>query len=347
MASLYKRPPFWWIKGRDKTGVMVRQSLRLRTDDPAETRKARIIKSQWDRRELERPRNSEEARWGAWVRSFLEMRYLAGSQTLERYLSCWNRIETFLEEAELAYPNAIGPDFPFKYVQWREAGLPALDIRPCGRNTARLDLIVFNIIMTQAVKFGFAPSNPVKGHGIKKVESKVREEITTTDLARIWTILKDKPEWMKACFQIALYTGCRLSETRIALADVNVTERRIHFRAPKGGAVKAFTVPMREELVPLFTGLATAGKTHTLTFPLDPHKHWRTLFEGAGMPYTFHCLRVTFISIGCRSGIPESVMMKLVNHSSPTVHKIYKRFNPEELQSYLGRLQLPSLHPAR
>ena len=66
MASIYKKhnSPFWFIQFLDADGVRRNRSTSLRTDNPAETVKARTLRAQLEAKELNR--NAGEIRGGGW-----------------------------------------------------------------------------------------------------------------------------------------------------------------------------------------------------------------------------------------------------------------------------------------
>jgi integrase len=69
---------------------------------------------------------------------------------------------------------------------------------------------------------------------------------------------------------------------------------------------------------------------------------WREFFDELGMrEICFHCTRVTFITWCHRQGIPENVIMKLVNHASTEIHRIYQRLNVVDVQAWRDRVADP------
>jgi integrase len=69
---------------------------------------------------------------------------------------------------------------------------------------------------------------------------------------------------------------------------------------------------------------------------------WREFFGKIGMPgIYFHCTRVTFVTWCHRQGIPENVIMKLVNHASTEIHRIYQRLNVVDVQAWRDRVADP------
>lgn len=56
----------------------------------------------------------------------------------------------------------------------------------------------------------------------------------------------------------------------------------------------------------------------------------------------FHCTRVTFITRGARAGVPESAMMKMVNHASKEIHRIYQRLADADALGHRARFAIPT-----
>jgi integrase len=67
-------------------------------------------------------------------------------------------------------------------------------------------------------------------------------------------------------------------------------------------------------------------------------KDWVKFFSGLGLPYSFHCLRVTVVTRLARAGISESQAMRYVGHSSTLVHALYRKLRPEDLSGPAGVL---------
>jgi hypothetical protein len=57
---------------------------------------------------------------------------------------------------------------------------------------------------------------------------------------------------------------------------------------------------------------------------------------------TFHCTRVTFITRGAKQGVPQSKMMKLVNHASEEIHRVYQRLVVADVRDELNAIKFPT-----
>ena len=77
-----------------------------------------------------------------------------------------------------------------------------------------------------------------------------------------------------------------------------------------------------------------------------PSKMWWRFFkqnDELNLPHlTFHCTRVTFITRGAKQGVPQSPMMKLVNHASEEIHRVYQRLVVADVREKLNAIKLPT-----
>ncbi|MEI8289787.1 MAG: hypothetical protein WCH99_09965 [Verrucomicrobiota bacterium] len=113
---------------------------------------------------------------------------------------------------------------------------------------------------------------------------------------------------------------------------MNLTQNKITFGTPKGGKKRAFSIPMPTELRTLLTPLKQTHQGWIFDFPFQPSRRWQQFFIKMKMPHlTFHCTRVTFITRMHRKGIRPEIVMRLVNHASELIHRIYKREKIEDL----------------
>lgn len=344
MACLYKRSgsPYWWLK--PKRGKP--RSTRMRHAIAHETQKAQDILETELRKE--RQQFQEPERWEFWAPQYIAERYEESPKSLERYNLRWKSIRNFFRRHKIDYPRQLTFNSLTQYVAWRRAGDKEFGVWPGSKNTAIGDVKFLGLLMRRAIQLGFATTNPCEGLGLKKVKPEPKREVSDKDIKTIWTELANEPEWMRVCFQICLHTGCRLRESTVPLDCVDVQRRFIHFPHAKGD--KPFTVPLRDELLPLFKRLQEERPgMAACDLPHMPSKEWWRFFKRLGMPYSIHCLRVTFISRLARAGVPASEAMRLVNHASLEIHRIYQRFQPEDLRASLQKLSLPALptHDAR
>lgn len=339
MACRYKRAnsPYWWIKPAKGKPY----STKLKHSVAHETQKAQ------DMLELaiqkERQQHNEPERWEFWVPGYIDERYEDSPKSHWRYKLRWKSIRSFLKFHKIDYPRQLTFNVVTLYVAWRRKGDAAFGVWPSSKNTAIGDVKFLGLLVARAIQLGYANTNPCRGLGLKKSKPAEKNEISDAHFKQIWAALQEQPEWMRDCFNIAFNTGCRLHETAIPLDCADTERRFIHFPTTKGD--KPFTVPMRAELVPMFERLKKERPGGlAVEFPEGVTRHWWYFFrERLKLPYSFHCLRVTFISRLARAGVPATDAMRLVNHASLEIHRIYQRFQPEDLRASLQKLSLPSL----
>jgi integrase len=198
------------------------------------------------------------------------------------------------------------------------------------------------MIMGEAVRLAFADANPLASLKLKSDKPAKKPEMTDEEIAVILEKLKDEPEGMQVSFHIGLHTGCRLRETRIPLSCVNFGENKTTFPSPKGGEDRAFSIPMPSALWPLFERLKKAGKKYTCEIPFQPSRRWQQFFIKIKMRHLcFHCLRVTYVNRLRRAGVPLEDAMRLVNHASELIHKIYQREKVKDVEKWRDAVTFP------
>jgi integrase len=344
MASIYKRQrsPFWWVQFIDAHGERRNKSTGLRTDDPAETVKARALRAQLEAKELSR--NAGEASgggWDTWVPQYLE-RHCENAGTLQRYTNSWSWLAFWLQEKRYQAPRAITYRNALEYIDWR-VGYKKKTGKRAGRNTAIMELKLLAMIMGEAVRLDYADANPLVSLKLRRDRAARKPEMTDEEIRVIREALNSEPEWMQVAFEISLHTGCRLRETRLPLKCIDFAENKITFPLPKGGEDRAFSIPMPSALRPLFERIHYANQAFTVEFPFQPSRRWQQFFIKMGMPHLcFHCLRVTYVNRLRRAGVPREAAMRLVNHSSELIHQIYQREKVEDVAQWRDAVQFPA-----
>ncbi len=337
MASLYRRPnsPFWYIRMR-LDGRWTGQCTGLRHDDPAQTKSAEILCAErtfTERATAPRPTRATSSTGWSWVAAHL--RQAAHSpKTRASYILRWRHITRFLAAHGLHSPDLIRHAHAQEYIAWRVA-----QSRPRGtpitRNCAVAEFKVLRSVILEAVRRELIDRDPLAHLRLTRDPPAEKPAITPEEQAIIEAALNGEPEWMQHSWAIAIHTGCRLRETRIALRDVDLDAGTIRFTNPKGGRARAYTVPLPDSLRPLFTKLARDNRTHTLDFPPQPSRRWGQFFHKLGLDHLcFHCSRVSFITRLLHAGAPLGVAMKLVNHASATIHRIYQRADLADLRRW-------------
>ncbi len=332
MASLYRRKdsPFWWLKRKDGTGKPVCDSTGLRVESELESKQARVIAAEAEVAEAEfAMRGPVESGWG-WVEGWLA-NHCKSPKTLRAYKTHWAHIRHFLQVHGLHHPRMLAFRHGAEYVEWR--GGRRAQHKACSRNTALLEVKLLGQILKHAARRGMIPANPISGLGIAKEDVEPKREITEAEIKQCLDALPEEPEWMRLAFQIALHTGCRLRETALVMANVDFEAKTITFDTPKGGRSKAFTRPLPEALVGVLWPIRARKISHE--FPFQPSRRFQQFFEKLKIEgVSFHCLRVSYVTRLHRAGVPLSAAMRLVNHSSEVVHRVYQRLRVDDVRQW-------------
>ncbi|HEY0257799.1 MAG TPA: tyrosine-type recombinase/integrase, partial [Candidatus Methylacidiphilales bacterium] len=338
MATIYQRKgsPYWWVKWQDEKSQYQYESTGYRNDDADGKRKAQIVKLAKAKNELQRQRGAglSHERWANWVLPFLEMKHRNVPRTFQAYKGRWEWLYLYLTEKGIDTPRALTYEDCLAYLPWR-MNYKKKSKKKVSSNTARHDLKLLGKICKEAVRREFTDKNVAYALGIPLMDSKEKPEITNEEILKIRQALVDQKElgWMSRSFEIALATGVRLRKTQIQYSNVNFQRGEITYPAPKGGRKRAFTAPIvYPHLLTLLKKWKADGGTQTLSVGKMPSKKWREFLDGLGLKHLcFHCTRVTFITRFCRAGNSETVCMKLVNHASEEIHRIYQRLSHDDV----------------
>lgn len=323
--------PFWYLRYK-VDGEWKKSSTGLRHDSPTDTAKAKKLRAEAEAAEL-RPAAIQRAGWD-WVPGFIDALHLS-EKTAVRYHGAWSWVSMWLQQekldlAEIRYRHVQ------EYIAWR---LKTKHRKRASRNTAILEAKLLAQVMGEAVRRELVAANPLAGLKLRRDEPERKRCFTEEEIARCREALKDREEWMRVCFEIALFTGCRLRETQIPLRciDLDADIPTITFPSPKGGVAKAFSIPVPTALIPMLREMKKEKRrTHTIAeFPFQPSRCWQNFFKSVGIEgVCFHCLRVTKITQMRREGVPREVAMRLVNHSSELVHLLYDRHRVQDLAAF-------------
>lgn len=354
MASLYKRAssPFWWVKWRDG-GKIVRQSTKCRVGVGADLISARKLRAELSVREQSSTTATAQPGGWDWVPQFLASR-TAGLGNQRRMRSIWSSLSAYLEKSKTSHPHQLTREWCLCFHAWRISGD---DRKPAHQNTAILELRIMSVVMREAVLRGFCGANPCIGIGIKRLTPAPRPELSAEDVLRIRSGIgaelasgenQERCHFLRVSFEIAMAQGCRLSETRLNVwSDADLDRLEITFHA-KGD--RYYSTELNPALVPLFLELRAAGRKKSYDYgdgiPGMCSGAWTRFMKRHGLKFSFHSTRVTVISRMERAGAPEAVVMRVVGHASTTVHRVYRRFRKDELQSWwpsLGDAATPRL----
>lgn len=339
MASLYpkERSPFWFLRYRDpKSGKMRNISTKCRRDSDVETRKAKQMRAEYEAKELAQPRIQSGEEWTAWVPGFLAVKYSSSPLSLERAQYAWRSLSAYFRAKAIRSARILSREHCMNYMAWRLSA-EALDagLRKAAHNTALLEVKMLSTIMREAVSRGLAGANPALQLGLKRVRGKVKPEMSDDEIEIIERSLAlpielERPysEAMRISWEIAQGQVCRLRETCIPLADVDLTEGTITFRI-KGG--RDHTALLNPDLVPLFQRLKAEGRGRAYVMPNNFHKCWWNFFRRYKLGHlSFHSTRVTGVNRLRRAGVDARIAREFVGHSSVIVNQSYQRIRKAE-----------------
>lgn len=326
MARLLKMPrsPYYYVEYRTASGIR-RESTRQRTDSREGRRNASRILTKKQAEEKLLVHAPAKSAFAAWVEPWLRQHCAGRESTMKCYLWRWNSLQLFLRERGITFPSQLTYAHCHEYLAYR----------PVQQNTARDELGTLRLIMNEALRRDYCLTNPCSLVRLRAAPRKERQEISDTDLKEIRKRLADPkwPGWMRVQFEIAWHTGRRISETKMAMADLDLTACTYTVRV-KGGKVK--TKPFLPALLPTLRQIK-GDWTHTMSQSHSSAK-WSRFFAEAGMPYNFHCIRVSFISRLRRAGVDRWAAMKLVDHASASIHAHYNRYDEADLRGALAKL---------
>lgn len=351
ILSSYERKdsPYVWAQvaaGRGEKKRYIR--LDVRKDDPAKSDLVRIAMHRLEGELLAERALAPcdpDSTWG-WVPGFIATRWGAESKTGRVYSKQWVPLLDFLSGHRLLSPSALAREDCFAYVAWRTAQEKARSGRMIAKNTALGELKLLAMLMDEAVLRGLAAANPCRRLKIAREEVAEKPEITADEEQLIRSQLLALPKedaWMAAAFHVAISTGLRIGECRIAAHQVRWAEDQILIERPKGGRRREFCIPIYESIRPDLLRMRAERRRALFDVPADKAGIlgivWRRFFDGIGLPHIcFHCTRVTFVTRGMRAGVPEAVMMRMVNHGSSLINRVYQRWTSDDVRHYAGLL---------
>jgi integrase len=269
-----------------------------------------------------------------WVVDFIEYKY-KNEWTRWRYRNAWEHLNSFFDSKGVAHPGEITYALIHEYMRWRtNEALAVKEKRSLAKwNTALVETRVLGAVMQEAVKRGFILVSPCVRLGLPRRNSKSKREITMDEQERIVKLLQGHGVWMLDCFMVAIKQGCRLAETAVPIAQIDVEGEIIVFNVKGGGQ---HTAPLHKDLVPLVKKRIADGQSLLVDVPRYAASAWHKWFarnEFTGL--SFHCTRVTVVTRLARAGISEVQTMQYVGHASDVVHAVYRKLRPPDLR-HLG-----------
>lgn len=346
ILSDYERAdsPFVWIQYADARSIKRYQKTPIRKDDPDKALKIAKALNRVEADLLANKPQQSNASWN-WVADYLRQRYAAKKRTAHIYRIHWDWLSGYMIDAQIAGPGQLDRAGVFAYVDWRTGQTKEKSGRHPQLNTALGELKLLGLVMDEAVRRGLAADNPARKLGIEREEPALKPEMEDAEIETIYRA--DKPDWMRKSFHIGLHTALRFSDTAIERNRVNWTAKEIVIDKPKGGRKRAFSIQIYPTIRPMIEEFMDSGDKVLWSLPAKERTltgiYWMRFFRALGLAHLcFHCTRVTFITRGARNGVPEGAMMKMVNHASKEIHRIYQRIASSDALRYRDQIPIPS-----
>lgn len=349
ILSFYERrdSPWVWVQFAARPGEPRRyEKTTVRKDEKQKRQKLARLRAVIEERlaaEAEPEVLDSSGAW-AWVSAWIGTRFAGRTQQV--YRAHWRWLASFLYDRGLNSPMLLEREHCFEYVEWRKGQVKQRSGRTPKTNTAIGELKLLAQVLDEAIARHLIRENPARRLGIEREDTARKPEITDAELGTIFAALEHEPEWMRRAFLLALQTGLRFADTAITREQVDWPTRVIQIEKPKGGRRKAFAIPIYESIEPLLREWWQTGERAFWSLPEKERPltglAWTKFFRRIGLPHLcFHCTRVTFISRGARAGISEGMMMKLVNHASSEVHRVYQRLPPGDAARLVSLISIP------
>ncbi len=339
VASLrkYRRSPYWYLRYRDlETGRWCEEATKLRHGDAKETREARRLAEKYSVKEAQvAPDNSGEFR--AWVWDYIGSHY-QNANTHKRMKAAWETVSEWLNLRNLQHPRQIRYEHAQDFMLWRKA--------TAMHNTARLELKFFSFVLNEAIRREYCERNALAQAKIERQAPPEKPELSDAMLIRARQGFANEASWMGIVFEVMAHIGCRFGESSIPTERIDfekmilwVEDSKRKWSDPK----KLFPVPMTGQLKQVLLPLRTGDRiVPRLTGEMN--QRFNAVLKRA-VGTTSHSLRVSFISRCHRAGLTEQQAMRLVNHSSRLVHRIYSRLNVEDARRAMEKVPLPPPPP--
>lgn len=350
ILSHYERKdsPFVWIQYADTQGLKSYKKTSIRKNDPEKARKIAKALNEQEAQLLAGP----QVRFGSWnwVSEYLRQRYAARPSTLHFYLIRWDWLRGFMEESDITGPAQFARENAFEYLTWRTSQVKPKSGRSPGINTALIELKLLGLVLDEAVERGLADKNEARKLMIGRTEPALKPEMSDQEIEAIYAA--PKPLWMHRSFHIGLHTALRFSDTAIERSRVNWTAQEIVIDLPKGGRKRAFGINIYPTIREMIEEFMDSGENVLWTLPPKERVltslSWMHFFRSLGLDHLcFHCTRVSFISRGARGGVPEGSMIKMTNHASKEIHRIYQRLSSTDALRYRSQIAIPTYPAAK
>ncbi|MGE0420729.1 MAG: tyrosine-type recombinase/integrase [Reyranellaceae bacterium] len=209
--------------------------------------------------------------------------------------------------------------------------------RTSGPYSANGCLRAFRAIWNEAMRVDDTlPPNPAIAVHFNRERAR-NWALGADELPKLWTELKSvRSPVHRAGHAVLLFTGLRCGSAMTARREHLDAAGNLHIPSPKGGADRAFTLPLSKFTVELLDRLGelTAAYESSLIFPSESSKSGHAeLRRTDGLPSP-HAYRHTYRTLGLEAGIDFTTMSLLLNHKLPSVS-----FNYITRDKLLGHLR--------
>jgi hypothetical protein len=207
-----------------------------------------------------------------------------------------------------------------------------------------MEVKFLSFLMSEAIRRGHAETNGIALARIPLAIAKEKREITEKEITLARVELAKEPEWMATAFELQLHLGCRFSETRIPQERIDLRKMTIQVcdsKRQEGDPRKWFTTPINSQLLTFLKTITWYDGFTIPTIERTMNRDYNRAIGRAALGITSHCLRVSFISRCHRAGLSEHEAMRLVNHSTRMVHRLYSKLNVEDARSAMLKVPLP------
>lgn len=342
--SVYKRAQgaSWYVAYTSpNSGLRVNESSGIPLSDPQGRLKAYAYAREKSASGIGIGTGNNRELWGCWAEQFIRERYRNSPRTLQSYLGAWKFLAGFFMERKIARPRALTYQDVVDFVHWREGAVKASG-KSVKRNTALHNLKVLSRLMREAIRKGYALSNPCDriAEEITADPKPQKPEFTDDQIALVReTLRKSCAEWMLIAFEIALHQGCRLMATSIPMERLDFMRSTITF-VEKGsnGKPTVFTTAMHPAIRPMLERLRDEGRGVTCELDHWSSRNFNRVLKRIGLSHSFHSTRVTCITRMARAGVPIQQAMAYVHHASHAIHQVYQRLGVQDLSACTAAL---------
>ena len=333
-----KKSAFWSLRYRDlDTGRWREETTRFRHDDPAQSRAAQKLCHTACKEEAQ-VAALPDGEFSDWVPTYITRHYKR-APSLKRYEAAWLRLSQWLRKHRLRHPRQIRYEHVEEYMTWRnEQGV--------SQNTARLEMKFFSFLMREAMRRDFCEKNPIALANIPRKPSPEKPDLQDDSLLAARAAFIKRPAWMRTVFEICSHIGCRFAESSLPMSRVDFDKKLIWIEDSKrdeGDPRKIYAVPMPDSLINYLLTLKGQERT-TQVLTREMNRTFNIVLK-ASTGATSHSLRVSFISRCHRAGLSEAQAMRLVNHSTRMVHRIYSRLSVDDARAAMAQVAPPPLSP--